>query len=227
MSASETVKYAAASTGPASRCSGSSPSSTGTFERWATSRSAGARPRSVSTAGWIPRARSRSSEIAARSSSSAPATSSPASSPFSIRRRAIPSDIDMATSRCCAPSCRSRSSRRRSASAAAMMRARESWRALTRAAITGSGLALSSARATPPCSATRPRTASRKSSQTGSASGVTSSPFQTLSTCSRPMSAPSGSDQPQAAIVSSPAAVPARQTTTVNETSPIGSSSSR
>ena len=101
-------------------------SSTGVADRRASAFSAGSRPPSVSTAGWMPRAISRSSSRtsirappirdnrARRSVSSggviaaAPRTSSPSE-----------------TSRCWAPSCRSRSIRRRTSSAAATIRARE------------------------------------------------------------------------------------------------------
>ena len=117
--------------------------------------------------------------------------------------------------------------RERVADLIAMMRKRESWSALTRAVSTGSGLAVSSARATPRCSATSPRTASRNSSQTGSASGITSTLSSAPSTRKKPMSTPSGTAQLQAGIAASPAAVQERQTTSVNETSPSGISSSR
>ena len=62
-----------------------------------------------------------------------------------MRSRAIRRFSATATSRCCAPSCRSRSSRRRSASAAAMMRACEVRRSTTRALSSCSRLVVSSA----------------------------------------------------------------------------------
>ncbi len=108
-----------------------------------------------------------------------------------------------------------------------MMRARESCSAATRAVITGSGLALRSARATAACSATSPRTASRNSSQTARPSGATARPSHTVSTVRKPMSTPSGTAQPHAAAVTSPTAVALRHTTTVNETRPSGISSRR
>jgi hypothetical protein len=108
-----------------------------------------------------------------------------------------------------------------------MMRARESWSAATRAAISGSGEALSSARATAPCMAASPRTARRNSSHTGNASGATSRPSSGESIVMKPRSLPSGGNQPQTTCVRSPIAVPARHTTTVKDTIPIGSISSR
>ena len=91
-------------------------------------------PRVARMAGWMPRASSRSSSSAWLSSSAAPVriVSAPSGS---SRSRALASRraTERATSRCCAPSWRSRSSRRRAASPAATMRAREarsssSWR---------------------------------------------------------------------------------------------------
>ena len=106
--------------------SGTSTIVTGTGERSASDRSAAPRPCSVSTAGWMPRASSRSSSSAARSSASASARSSAA--PFASGpsfARASCSASPSESSRCCAPSWRSRSSRRRSSSPALTMRARE------------------------------------------------------------------------------------------------------
>ena len=84
-------------------------------------------PPSVSTAGWMPRASSRSSadraaEVLDRlvEQLARPRPGSRRARPRAMRRSSASS-----TSRCCAPSWRSRSSRRRAASAAATMRARE------------------------------------------------------------------------------------------------------
>ena len=80
-------------------------------------------------AGWIPRASSRSSWIASFSSDAASSAAAIASAssprPAASRpcRRRSASDTD--TRRCCAPSWRSRSSRRRSSSVASTIRARE------------------------------------------------------------------------------------------------------
>ena len=84
-------------------------------------------PRSVRTAGWIPRASSRSSSSACVSSSRAPARSAAAPSGLGreLRLRRARSATDSATSRCCAPSCRLRSSPRRASSSARTSRARE------------------------------------------------------------------------------------------------------
>ncbi len=58
---SDTVKYAMPSIADAGRSVRSTSTRTGTVQREATEESAASRPRSVSTAGWMPRARSRSS----------------------------------------------------------------------------------------------------------------------------------------------------------------------
>lgn len=60
-SSSETVKYAIPSIAGAGRAGRSTSTCTGTVHRDATADNAASRPRSVRTAGWIPRARSRSS----------------------------------------------------------------------------------------------------------------------------------------------------------------------
>ena len=97
--------------------------------------SAGPRPRSVRIAGCRPRASSRSSSTPALSSSAPrPSLAACGSSSASPRDRSCSAT---ATSRCWAPSCRLRSSRRRSASLACTMRARDaasfSWRRRWRA----------------------------------------------------------------------------------------------
>ena len=87
-------------------------------------------PWSLSTAGCRPRARSRSSCSASASSSWAPASrrSASVSGPTRVASRLRRSDRE--TRRCCAPSCRSRSSRRRALSHAAAIRAADGggWR---------------------------------------------------------------------------------------------------
>ena len=113
------------------------PSSSSTGDRRPVGKrlSAAASPRSVSTAGWMPRASSRSSSSASESSLAAPARASRRlrpgrSSSFDRARR---SARESETRRCCAPSWRLRSSRRRASSPAATRRVREarsssSWR---------------------------------------------------------------------------------------------------
>jgi hypothetical protein len=95
-------------------------------ERLASHWSAESRPCS-STAGWIPRASSRSSSSDCASCSLAPCRSA---RPPSRDRGGCPPGSRAwrgaaATSRCCAPSCKLRSSRRRSASPAATIRCRD------------------------------------------------------------------------------------------------------
>ena len=102
---------------------GTSLTETGTGARLASASSAAPSPRSLSSAGWMPRASSRSSLTACCASSRAWASSraAPAGSVASCAS-ASPSVTATATIRCWAPSCRSRSIRRRSASAASRMR---------------------------------------------------------------------------------------------------------
>ncbi len=100
---------------------------TGTLERCASARTAGPRPESVSTAGWMPRASSRSSSsacvssvIAASIAWAASLSRLASSRTFASRSASIRFSI-----RCWAPSWRLRSTRRRSAPGAATMRVRE------------------------------------------------------------------------------------------------------
>ena len=87
---------------------------------------------SVRTAGWTPRMTLRSSMSASLASSCASSTSAAgASGSWSSWRRARPRFIASETSCCWAPSCRSRSMRRRSASAASTTAARVSRSVLT------------------------------------------------------------------------------------------------
>ena len=88
---------------------------TGISARRPSPSTAAARPRSASTGGAIPRARSRSSAIAGPASSRAWRTSSATSGWSASLSSARPSRMLSATSRACAPSCRSRSIRRSSA----------------------------------------------------------------------------------------------------------------
>jgi hypothetical protein len=71
VSASAVTKYAHASTGRHSRSSGTPLTSTGTGARVASASSAAPSPRSLSSAGWMPRASSRSSSMASCASSRA------------------------------------------------------------------------------------------------------------------------------------------------------------
>ena len=100
--------------------------STGTGARATSDSSAGSSPRSVSTAGWMPRASSRSSARLVCSSSCA-RSSSAGELVVVARARGARGRSSSArpTSRDCAPSWRSRSSRRRSASPASTSRARD------------------------------------------------------------------------------------------------------
>ena len=113
-------------------CSGSRPSSVdvqrapGPAARAASDSSATASPCPLTTAGWMPRATSRSSSSDGATSLLRLHRAAP--SPRRRRRAARssrPSSSDSATSRCCAPSCRLRSSRCRSCWPASMTRARE------------------------------------------------------------------------------------------------------
>src|SRR4051795_4452798 len=122
--ASQATKYAASSTCSGRRSGLWNETAVGTLAREASESSAALRPW-LSTAGWIPRASSRSSSNDRESSSPAAWIASASSgSPWtrrSIMRRASATD----TSRCCAPSCKLRSRRPRSASLAATSRSRE------------------------------------------------------------------------------------------------------
>ena len=88
---------------------------TGICARTPSASTAATRPRSARTGGAIPRARSRSSPMAAPASSRARRTNSAISGWPSRRSSARPSCMLRATRRACAPSCRSRSIRRSSA----------------------------------------------------------------------------------------------------------------
>src|SRR3954451_4447758 len=131
---SATTKYSAASTAVGSRASGVDSTRTGIENREARPAIAAPSPRSVSTAGWMPRASSRSSSRARRSSSRARSRMAPAASGSLVSfARATCTCSDRATRRCWAPSCRSRSRRRRSARPVSMSRARDSLRSSSRA----------------------------------------------------------------------------------------------
>ena len=128
VSASATMKYAAASTPGSNRSASSTRRSTGTADRRARPATAGRRPTSVRIAGWIPRASSRSSSTAASSSSEASSRSWTYGASGCARRacsRACCSVRVTPIRRCWAPSWRSRSIRRRSASPAATSRVRD------------------------------------------------------------------------------------------------------
>ena len=97
---------------------------TGTGQRSARKLTAASRPSSVSTAGWIPRAISRSSDRASaswRRASATPVTTS--GNPVSCARCSTSCRLNASvTSRCWAPSWRSRSMRRRAPSCATTIR---------------------------------------------------------------------------------------------------------
>ena len=121
----------------------------GTGARAASSSSAAASPRSVRIAGWMPRARSRSSAEGELGLlvGLADERSAGRRRRRSSRLRAMPSFSDSATSRCWAPSCRSRSMRRRASSAACDDARLAGARLDDRAVSSGSGLDASSSRA--------------------------------------------------------------------------------
>src|SRR3954454_7454623 len=124
-SASQATKYAASCTGSGRRSAPAHETLAGTGERDARDSSAAFSPW-LSTAGWMPRASSRSSSSDRESSSPADLTSRSARA-GSVRmwRSIIRSCSATDTSRACAPSWRSRSSRLRSASPAVTRRSRE------------------------------------------------------------------------------------------------------
>ena len=98
----------------------------------ASARTASAMPRSASTGGCIPRTRSRSSVRALADASRASSSSARAASGLSsITCSAALSVMPIATSRACAPSCRSRSIRRISAAPVSTTSARLSARCAT------------------------------------------------------------------------------------------------
>src|SRR3954451_23158063 len=113
---SATTKYAAVSTASGGRSSSATSTRTSSGVLSASATIAAASPRSVSTGGWIPRARPRSSSRASRALRRASPRSSRAASGSSASFcSARPMLIPSATSCACAPSCKSRSMRRRSA----------------------------------------------------------------------------------------------------------------
>ena len=99
---------------------------TGSGARRASVRSAATSPSSVSTAGWMPRASSRSSSVASRAPRATLAELLALASASERALDHLAGPAPTASSRFWAPSWRSRSSRRRASSAAATMRARES-----------------------------------------------------------------------------------------------------
>ena len=98
--------------GPAApRCT-----SAGSGSRSASALTASPSPRSASTGGWMPRTRSRSSVSASAEDCAGLRQQLPRlAGSFSISASIVPRFMPMATSRACAPSCRSRSMRRSSA----------------------------------------------------------------------------------------------------------------
>src|SRR5215469_7756033 len=125
VSASATTKYAMASTEAGGLGAASTRTDTGTGLSAARPDSAASSPRSVRTGGCTPRTRFRSSTRASLSSAWAWSTIALAASGSSANLAlARPRSMARATRRCWAPSCRSRSIRRRSASAESTTRAR-------------------------------------------------------------------------------------------------------
>src|SRR3954452_3822871 len=131
-SASQATKYAASCTGSGRRSAPAHETLAGTGERDARDSSAAFSPW-LSTAGWMPRASSRTPSSERESPPPAELTSRSARS-GSVRmwRSIIRSCSATDTSRCCAPSWRSRSSRLRSVSPAATRRSREARSAVSR-----------------------------------------------------------------------------------------------
>src|SRR5690625_1725151 len=132
-SISATAKYAADSTGAGARPSNVTVTSIGIGMSSASARTAPSSPRSASTGGWIPRTTDRRSPsadvVALRASSSRSAALSGSLRSISS---AMPRFMPSATSRACAPSCRSRSIRRSSAAEWSMVSARDSATCATR-----------------------------------------------------------------------------------------------
>src|SRR5215469_14653096 len=125
VSASATTKYAMASTEAGGLGAASTRTDTGTGLSAARPDSAASSPRSVRTGGCTPRTRFRSSTRASLASAWAWSTIALAASGSSANLAlARPRSMARATRRCWAPSCRSRSIRRRSASAESTTRAR-------------------------------------------------------------------------------------------------------
>ena len=202
VSASATRKYATASTAGFGRTGTSTCTSTGTGHSAASPDRAASRPRSVSTGGCTPRTRFRNSDSAALASACAWSTRTLAASTSSPNFAwARPSSIASATSRCCAPSCRSRSIRRRSASAAPTTRSRLTSSSVTRAARFSGGA--SSHRANAVSALARPRVtdgaASSSSSPAMAEATRSAGPVSTVPSIVGP---PPGSSPPYSGSVS-------------------------
>ncbi|REK73547.1 hypothetical protein DX116_08390 [Aeromicrobium endophyticum] len=157
-SSSLTAKYTADSTGAGARPASTIVVDTGTAMSSANAWTAPASPRSASTGGWMPRTTDRRSPradvVTSRASVSRRAA---ASGSFSSSSAASPRFMPSATSRACAPSCRSRSMRRSSAAEWSIDSARDCDTSATRrsrAARDGASIARSS------CAMQRTRTGS-------------------------------------------------------------------
>src|SRR3954451_13747 len=121
VSASAITKYAADSIVAGGRLTKAMLTSTGIGLRAVSDDSAASSPRSVNTAGWMPRTRLRRSTTARFESSWARSTKASTAGSASVSAssfwRAMPRSIASVTSGACTPSCKSRSMRRRSVSA--------------------------------------------------------------------------------------------------------------
>src|SRR5215207_3925037 len=175
--ASLTAKYAVVATVVGGSVASRTSRSAGTGDRSTSDSSAELRPDSVRIAGWMPRARSRSSSIASprsltawlRTSWTSGSESEPSRASASRRASA------MVTSRCCAPSCRSRSMRCRSSSPAATILDRDSATAVSWCCSSLRSRSLSEVSRTAATTApTRPGSSSRASSCTSAATGAPS-----------------------------------------------------
>ncbi len=151
-SASDTTKYAVVSTVSGTGRRRSAYTSTGMVTSSASSRTAPANPRSVRLCGRMPWTICRSNTISPFACSCATARGRAAGESCGTSSRARPIWRLRLVSRGCAPSCRSRSMRRRSASYASTNRARD--RVTSRSA-SPSGAPRSSHRATVPCAVAR------------------------------------------------------------------------
>ncbi len=155
VSASATTKYVVFSMWPGGRAASGASTVTGTAAESASSSRAAGRPRSVRTCGWMPWMSCRSSSMSWRACSCAAVTAGAAGEPGGRSSRARPSCMVRVTSFCWAPSCRSRSIRRRSASKAPASRTRDRAISVSSARSSSPGPLVSSARATaayPPAS---------------------------------------------------------------------------
>ena len=176
----------------------------------------------------MPRARSRSSFSARFASSPAWRTSSTAAgSPSSARCSAIRRFSASATSRCCAPSWRSRSMRRRSASAAAMMRERASCELGHLGGQLRVGVRAEQLRREPAVQAAERAQRRDPDEQDQRAERHSAIASPSVSTPIQSIQSPSGSARSRAGANSRPSPKPSTATVTVKLRIPSGSWSSR